>query len=193
LWDLKRRRTTDELVESAIRLFAEVGYDKTTVADIAATAEHSRSTFFRYFGSKEDVLFADVPGHLDELKLAIERNLVTADPWTAVTNALIDLIKRSYLDPEMVRRRLALWQREPALRARWAEHSSQWELTISEVVAQHRHRAAASDPYALAVAVAAIGAFRIAVATTDSEGADFLGRVESVFRVFESGISHQGP
>ncbi len=176
-----------------MQLFVEQGYERTTVADIAATAEHSRSTFFRYFGSKEDVLFADVPGHLEELKLAIERNLESRDPWTAVTSALVGLIQRSYLDAESARRRLALWQREPALRARWAEHSSHWEVTISEVVARHRHRTAASDPYAVAVAVAAIGAFRIAVATDDPQSDDFLGRVESVFRVFESGIAQQSP
>lgn len=57
LRDRKRQRVREALVEAAHELFAERGYEKVTVADIAARAEVGRATFFRYFGDKQEVVF----------------------------------------------------------------------------------------------------------------------------------------
>jgi AcrR family transcriptional regulator len=59
LRERKKERTRAELQRHALRLFRDQGYAETTVDDIAAAAEVSRSTFFRYFGTKEDVLLFD--------------------------------------------------------------------------------------------------------------------------------------
>ena len=55
----KKAETRDRLRASALRLFAEQGYDATTVEQIAAAAGVSHMTFFRYFPAKEDVALAD--------------------------------------------------------------------------------------------------------------------------------------
>jgi AcrR family transcriptional regulator len=59
LRERKKQKTRWAIQEHAMRLFAQQGYDETTVEQIAAAAEISPSTFFRYFKTKEDVVVQD--------------------------------------------------------------------------------------------------------------------------------------
>lgn len=193
LRDLKRRRATEDLVRAAVELFAAQGYERTTVSDIAAAATQSRSTFFRYFATKEDVLFHDVPEHLEWLTSEIARRLDDGvDPFTAVTGAIVMLIEENYLDPDTMRARMALWLQEPALRGRWAEYAAEWEVRVASVVAVHRGTTTATDPYAQAVAVGALGGFRIAVNCSNGTTTGLLDQVAAVHRVFAAGIESPG-
>lgn len=54
----KRQQTRERLTRAAMALFLERGFDATTLDDIAEAAEVSRRSFFHYFASKEDVVFA---------------------------------------------------------------------------------------------------------------------------------------
>ncbi|MCG8918750.1 TetR/AcrR family transcriptional regulator [Actinokineospora sp. PR83] len=72
LRERKRQRARQEIVAAAYALFAERGYAGVTVADITDRAEVGRTTFFRYFGDKQEVVFAGEQELLDEVRARYE-------------------------------------------------------------------------------------------------------------------------
>jgi AcrR family transcriptional regulator len=60
LVELRQLRTREAIVQAALSLFDERGFDSVTVTEIAARAGVGRATFFRHFGDKAEVLYADV-------------------------------------------------------------------------------------------------------------------------------------
>jgi AcrR family transcriptional regulator len=90
LRELKKARTRASIREHALRLFREQGYSATTVEQIAAAAEVSPSTFFRYYPTKEDVLLQD---DFDvRMFEAFERQPPELSPIAAVRGALRETI-----------------------------------------------------------------------------------------------------
>lgn len=66
LRERKQQRAREAIVAAAFELFAERGYEAVTVTDIAERAEVGRTTFFRYFGDKQEVVFANERRWLDQ-------------------------------------------------------------------------------------------------------------------------------
>ncbi|MEV7169426.1 TetR family transcriptional regulator [Streptomyces sp. NPDC089922] len=66
LRESKKLRTRHRLAATALELFLERGFDAVSVADVAAAAEVSKPTLFRYFPAKEDLLLDRFADHQDE-------------------------------------------------------------------------------------------------------------------------------
>ncbi|MDX2762645.1 TetR family transcriptional regulator, partial [Streptomyces europaeiscabiei] len=66
LRERKKRRMYESVSEVAIRLFLEKGFDAVSVAEVAAAAEISKPTLFRYFPAKEDLVLYRIADHEDE-------------------------------------------------------------------------------------------------------------------------------
>lgn len=105
-----------QVVAESIRLFSENSYEATTVDQIAAAAGISRRTFFRQFGSKEDVIFAD---H-EALFARVAKHLVTftGDPWDAPCSGAEIVFTHFLATRELAVRRFRVVQEVPALRDR---------------------------------------------------------------------------
>lgn len=104
------------VVAAALDLFARQGFDATSVEQIAQAAGVSRSTFFRQFGGKEDVVFADHEVLLDEVREWLDRG--HANPWAAVCAASERVFLHFAHDPEVARLRYQIVRQVPALRER---------------------------------------------------------------------------
>ncbi|MGP6170879.1 TetR/AcrR family transcriptional regulator [Microbacterium sp. A196] len=104
------------VVAAALALFREQGFDQTSVEQIAKAAGVSRSTFFRQFGGKEDVVFADHEVLLGELREFLAEG--HRDPWEAVCRASQHVFSHFAHDPEIARLRYQVVRQVPALRER---------------------------------------------------------------------------
>jgi AcrR family transcriptional regulator len=107
----------DALVAAAFRLFLERGYEQTTVDDIVALAGVGRRSFFRYFPSKEDVVFPDHERCLADMTAFLNSASDQGDPIERVCDAA-RLVLRMYAEnPTFSVQRYRLTKQVPGLRA----------------------------------------------------------------------------
>lgn len=115
----KRARAREAIVEAAYALFAERGFDQVTVADIAARAEVGRTTFFRYFGDKQEVIFAGEETFLaDAPEVAEPVGPDLARALALVRTVVVGYVERITEVPEAYTRHEELVESHPELRAR---------------------------------------------------------------------------
>lgn len=123
---MARQRSRERLIESAFALFEERGYEQTTVDDIAERAGVGRTTFFRVFGAKEEVIF---PDH-DSILRAIADRLagVGRQPPLAAVAESLRLVLRHYLaEGDLALSRYRLTRTVPALRDREMTSTRQYQ------------------------------------------------------------------
>jgi AcrR family transcriptional regulator len=89
LRERKKRETRDALTRAALELFAERGYDETTLAEIAEAAGVSTRTIFAYFPSKEDILFSTIEAMRDALACALAERPAGTDALAALREFIL--------------------------------------------------------------------------------------------------------
>jgi len=107
----------DRLVDAAFRLFLERGYEQTTVDDIVALAGAGRRSFFRYFPSKEDVVFPDHERCLTDMTAFLAEEDSGRDPVRRVCDAARLVLGMYAENPSFSVQRYRLTKRVPGLRA----------------------------------------------------------------------------
>jgi AcrR family transcriptional regulator len=192
LRERKKARTRAAIREHALRLFRERGYQRTTVEQIAAAAEVSPSTFFRYFPTKEDVVLQD---DMDTRMIeALERQPADLSPLSAVRAAVRDAFA-SYTeaDLEIISETTALSVSVPEIRARATDEFARTIGIIGEALAKRAGRPA--DDLPVRAAAGAIIGVMMALTmpwdgwTTDRQAiADLFGRVDQALALLEAGL-----
>ncbi|WP_031518554.1 TetR family transcriptional regulator [Streptomyces sp. NRRL F-5123] len=140
LRERKKQRTLATIRREAYRLFAAQGYEATTVEQIAAAAEVSPSTFFRYFPTKEDVVLDDDydAALADALRARPPGEPVLDSLRIALTDSLGRLLEADR-DELLLRTRLGFT--DPALRARSWDELIRSQDSVGEVIAERTGRA----------------------------------------------------
>jgi AcrR family transcriptional regulator len=139
LRERKKARTRASLRAHALRLFGEQGYQATTVEQIAAAAEVSPSTFFRYFPTKEDLVLQD---DMDTRMIeALERQPAGLGPITAVRAATREVFA-SYTeaDLDLIQQNMALTLSVPEVRARALDEFARTIAVMGEALAKRSGR-----------------------------------------------------
>ena len=125
----------DRLARAAFALFDEQGYERTTIDDIAQRAGLGRTTFFRHYRSKEDVIFPDHDRLLGQVKSRLH-----APGHTSPLAAAIDaarLVLQSYLDEgDIAVRRYALTSSVPVLRDREITSVARYQRVFREFLTE---------------------------------------------------------
>jgi AcrR family transcriptional regulator len=155
LRERKRARTRLALIDAAVDLFERHGYDKTTIADIAAAADVSPRTFFGYFASKEELLFTDPDARVQTTLKAIEQRAPDEGPVDVLLRGLREAAESGDdMVGKMAQLRLRLIRAVPAVRGR----ALQIQLDGQTEMAQRLH-AAFPDKLDDVEAAALVGAF----------------------------------
>jgi AcrR family transcriptional regulator len=134
LRELKKQRTYEELQRVALELFAARGFDHVTIEDICADAEVSKTTFYRYFESKEDAVLGNPQEKAEAF--AAELNARPADEpmLTSVRLATMGMMNVFEHDRETSLATGRVIRATPSLIARNLEHQAVWEDTLAAFV-----------------------------------------------------------
>ena len=165
LRERKKARTREALQEAATERFARQGFDGTTVEEIAEACEVSPRTFFRYFPTKEDVLFADAADRRERLLAVIAERPVDEPAFVALCAAMRTLTDDYRDDRDALVTRSRIVAASPHLQAYKAEHQHGWEAEVVDVLERRalaRHETIARDELMLVTAVTT-AALRVAL------------------------------
>jgi AcrR family transcriptional regulator len=191
LRERKKARTRASIREHALRLFRENGYQDTTVEKIAAAAEVSPSTFFRYFPTKEDVVLQD---DMDTRMIeAFEQQPPELGP-VAAARAAAQQMFASYTraDMDILRETTALMLTVPEIRARALDEFARTIRVVAEAMGKRAGRPA--DDIAVRTAAGALIGVIMAITMPWegwSEGAafeDMFGRIDEALALLEAGL-----
>lgn len=182
----ERRRPGRPMVSSAhsiqthaMVLFLENGFDETTVTEVAAAAGVGRTTLFRYFPSKADIVWAGFDDHLHRLT-----DLLLAQPhdisvMEAVRTAAVQALLEALDEQDVWRQRFQVLEQTETLRPEVALRWSHWARTVATFVAR-RAAGHPDDPIPAAVGGAIQAAFTGTLRTwlrTDDFGGDIAERM----------------
>ncbi|WP_420128237.1 TetR family transcriptional regulator [Longimicrobium sp.] len=189
--ELKREETRRRLMREGQRLFAEQGFDHTSVDEIASAAGLSRRTFFHYFDSKEDVVLSRHDDFEQALMEAIRTAPREAPLLHVAEQAVIATLAMFDHDEFALLERLK--RETPALRARDHGKYERLERAVAGALAQ-RSGASPDDLRTRLDAMVVAGVLRVAGsgwAAASAAGVPIDAYMRQVVRSLEAGLGQE--
>jgi AcrR family transcriptional regulator len=184
--EIARAAVKAELAQAAFELVSREGFGKVTVGDMAAAAGVSRSTFLRYFGSKEDAVLEALDAQGEQLANALRARPADEDDWTALRRAIDTILEPYHRDPTAALASTRLIQDAPSLYARQMEKQHSWRFILAQALAD-RNDIAGPVPLPLSVkATAALACLNVALDkwTTSDGQLDLVDLLDDAFTAF---------
>jgi AcrR family transcriptional regulator len=191
LRERKKQKTKRAVMDIALRLFAEKGFDATTVEEICAEAEISPSTFFRYFPTKEAAAFPD-----EEERIAVVEECLRERPEGEPLHATIRRSALLLVDHDLEAKgdfqaRVELMAREPAILA----YATRTQNEAAEIFTRILAEQLGVDPHTdlrprlvVSAAFAAVGAAWTAWVNGEG-GGDLRVLVNEAFDLIDAGVA----
>jgi TetR/AcrR family transcriptional regulator, regulator of mycofactocin system len=132
----KKHQTRARLERAALDLFAERGFENTTVEDVAALAGVSARTAFRYFPGKADLVFGDSDADLEALRGELAAQDLSLPAFDATRAALARFSAR--MDSPLTAERSRVVAANPTLSARSLEIRERWAVAVAAELASRR-------------------------------------------------------
>jgi AcrR family transcriptional regulator len=181
----KKLLVRDVIEQIALGLFDRRGYDATTVEEIAAEVGISPRTFFRYFPSKEDVVFAHHADALARLRNVLDERLRTGGSVIAAVRAAVLALQEDADRRELEAARLRVIRVTPALTARRYALSVEYEAAIAAAITPALGDDQGAWMRAMLVAGAAMGAMRAASLIAATPGGPAAAVLDDAFDLLE--------
>jgi mycofactocin system transcriptional regulator len=181
-----------DLERVAFALFAADGFDATSVEAIAGAAGIGRRTFFRYYPSKNDVVWGDFDTHLHRLRLWLDQTPAAVPVMEAVHRAVLEFNRIAPDQARLHRQRLGLILGVPTLLAHSTLRFAQWRAVVAGFAAG-RLDLGADDLLPRVIAHSALGA---AVAGYEAwladDNADLGSLLDEALGELADGFRHHG-
>jgi AcrR family transcriptional regulator len=190
--DLRERRklqTRMEVVEASLELFQSQGFEATTVDQIAKRAGISMPTFYRYFPSKDAILFFDAEERVTELRAALRNRA----PGESIVSPLRDFFitrarnRDSAAHTKLLKLRHSILMSTPVLRGIILSQTIVYQEVIAEVIAEDLGLDRNRDLLPRFVAGAVIGSLSATGWHWETSG-ELVSRFSDVFDLLEKTI-----
>lgn len=176
LWERQRAAARDEITRVALGLFLSEGFDAITVDQIVTSAGISRRSFFRYFGTKEDIVLGDLVARGALIAEAVAARPADEGPWEALRAGLESSAETTMPDVDAGLALGRMLLETPSLRARLLEKRLRWqEMLVPLIAARMNEGEGSAHLRASAIVAAALACLDAASeAWIESDGATDL-------------------